>query len=415
MIKIILKVLIFTAILSTLSMARKEALVIGVEDYQGEINDLDGIERDINNIKSLFEKWGFHVTMLFNGDSMKIDEYLQKYHTLNRDDVFAFYYSGHGSQTDDISGDEKDGKDETIVLSDGRINKHYIDDDLYTHFNQIRAKKLIIFDSCHSGTAFKRFGDKPKPKSINPKFVSGTLKSKSFRHQDSQLNGGEYIVFSASQDREESLATKDGSLFTNSFIKEFSNGGDSKDLMNIKQSIEQDIYNYCQQTKSTPHHPKMSTSSDNLRYSTINKFLKTISNTQPVAKKSISILGKKRFRDGELLSFKIDTNGNRGYLTILSIEDGKPFIMTKTDRPVQGILNFQQDFDIKPTPIECYKSCKNCPEEVSRVYVILSAKPITKNLIESKGLIVNGGIKSFRHRINDAYKPIIAKAEFTIY
>jgi predicted PolB exonuclease-like 3'-5' exonuclease len=86
-----LKILALTAIISTLSMAQKEALLIGVGDYQGKKNDLKGIEIDVSNMKSLFEKWGFHTTVLLDSDSMKIDEYLTKYHSLGANDIFAFY------------------------------------------------------------------------------------------------------------------------------------------------------------------------------------------------------------------------------------------------------------------------------------------------------------------------------------
>jgi hypothetical protein len=414
-----LKILALTAIISTLSIAQKEALLIGVGDYQGKKNDLKGIEIDVSNMKSLFEKWGFHTTVLLDSDSMKIDEYLTNYHSLGADDSFAFYYSGHGSHTDDSSGDETDGQDETLVLSNGVENRFYLDDNLNRHFNSIGAKKLIIFDSCHSGTAFKAFGDKPKPKSISSKLSGTEIKSKSFRHRVSEeLDGGEYIVFSASQDSEESLATRDGSLFTNAFVKEFKSGGEFKKLANIKQSIEQDIYRYCtKQTDSVVHHPNLSASKDKLRYTTINKFFATKA-TPPPPQKTITISGKTTFREGELLSFKVDTNGNSGYLTIFSMENGEPFIMTQTPQPVSGILNFQQDFSINP-PIECYKSCGSCKQEVSSVYIILSEKPLTKEIMKSKGLNIDGdskpvGMRAFRHKTDESFEPIIARVEFTI-
>jgi len=153
----ILKNLILVGLLTTLSMAQKEALLIGVSDYQGVESDLKGIEIDIGNMKTLFEKWGFHTTVLLDRDSMRIDEYLNQYHSLGADDAFAFYYSGHGSYTDDESGDESDGQDETLVLSNGVENRFYLDDNLNRHFNSIGAKKIIVFDSCHSGTAFKGY------------------------------------------------------------------------------------------------------------------------------------------------------------------------------------------------------------------------------------------------------------------
>ncbi len=410
-----IKILALTILLTALSIAQKEALLIGVGDYEGTQSDLEGIEIDVSNMKNLFEKWGFHTTVLLDSDSMKIDEYLNRYHSLGKDDVFAFYYSGHGSYTDDKDGDESDGQDEIIILSNGSENRFYLDDNLNKHFNSIGAKKLIIFDSCHSGTAFKAFGDKPKPKSIEPKLSGTEIKSKSFRGQTSkELNGDDYIVFSAAQDKEESLATSRGSLFTNAFIKEFSNGGESQNFINLKQKMARDIYNSCQRSGSKVHHPNLSASNNRIKYASINDFLKTktttTATTQPQETKKMIIRAKSTFKEGELLRFQIDTNGNSGYLTIFSIEDGEPFIMTKTSNPVNGILNFQDDFNINP-PIECYKSCKNCDKEVSSVYIVLSPKPLTKSTLKSKTLAT----KSFRHKIDDNSKSIMTKVNFTIY
>ena len=85
-----MKVLIMTMVLTSLLVAQKEALIVGVSDYQGTQSDLRGIEIDVNNMKALFEKWGFNVTVLFDKESMKIDEYLQKYHSLGKDDAFLY-------------------------------------------------------------------------------------------------------------------------------------------------------------------------------------------------------------------------------------------------------------------------------------------------------------------------------------
>ncbi len=407
--------LVLLLLLPTISMAQKEALVVGVSDYRGN-NDLSGIEIDTSNIKTLLQSWGFHVKMISNAESMRLASELSAYSSLTKDDIFVFYYSGHGYHIKDTSGDEADGEDEALVLSDGNRNELFLDDALFGYLNAIRAKKMVILDSCHSGTAFKAFGDKKiMPKSLSSaSAVDGVVQTKAFRPQLSKLSGGEYIVFSASQDSEESLATENGSLFTNALIKELDRG--SENLMNIRAKIENDILDYCKKTNSEPHRPNLSASSNELKYTTIAKFFKT--KTTPPPKKTISIIGKRSCSEGELLSFKVDTHGNRGYLTIFSIENGEPFIMAQTPNPVKGVLNFQQDFSISP-PIECYKSCGNCPEEVSSVYVILSATPLTKNIMKTKGLKINGanssiGMRAFRRQTGGAYEPIIAKVEFTI-
>jgi hypothetical protein len=161
--------------LKTIGDVKKEALLIGISNYVGKRDDLNGIERDVNKMKKLFESWGFNTKVLYDSDSLKIVEYLDKYaKELGPNDYFGFYYSGHGSFKKDENQDESDGKDETLVLSNGDINEHLLDDTLYTEFNKIKAKKMIFFDSCHSGTAFRAVG-KAQPKTIEPTKVTKTL------------------------------------------------------------------------------------------------------------------------------------------------------------------------------------------------------------------------------------------------
>ena len=305
------------------------------------------------------------------------------------------------------------------MLSDGQQDKLFIDDALFGYLNAIKAKKLVMFDSCHSGTAFKAFGDRPKPKSITDSQVSGVIKTKAFRVVDSQLAKGQYIALAAAQDKEQSLDTTNGGMFTNALLHQFQNGGISKRLMNIRQGMENEIVQTCRKTDSTPHHPKLSASNDNLRYTTISDFFKT--NTKksvPTATKEITLIGAKSFNSGELLDFKIDTHGNSGYLTIFSIEEGEPFVMYQSSKPQKGVFNFK-DFNISP-PIECYKSCgKNCASEQSMVYVAFSAKPINIKFNRSSNTIETqpkgGQFKSFRHKKEATFKTVIKKFETTIY
>eukprot|EP01101_Sappina_pedata_P005142 TRINITY_DN22_c0_g2_i1.p1 TRINITY_DN22_c0_g2~~TRINITY_DN22_c0_g2_i1.p1 ORF type:complete len:294 (+),score=117.78 TRINITY_DN22_c0_g2_i1:116-883(+) len=71
-------------------------------------------------------------------------------------DLLFFHYSGHGSQVQDVSGDEDDGADETIVPLDYKSKGQIIDDDMHTLLVKSLkpgVKLIAIFDSCHSGTA----------------------------------------------------------------------------------------------------------------------------------------------------------------------------------------------------------------------------------------------------------------------
>jgi len=75
------------------------------------------------------------------------------------DDFFIFYYSGHGVNMKDQSGDEKDGEDEAFcfVTPDGQITVEscMVDDD-FSHclIESVPddVQIVILTDCCHSGT-----------------------------------------------------------------------------------------------------------------------------------------------------------------------------------------------------------------------------------------------------------------------
>lgn len=75
------------------------------------------------------------------------------------DDYFIFYYSGHGTNVADQSGDERDGQDEAFcfVDSNGQISLQscMIDDDfarIMVESTNPDVRIIILTDCCHSGT-----------------------------------------------------------------------------------------------------------------------------------------------------------------------------------------------------------------------------------------------------------------------
>jgi hypothetical protein len=65
------------------------------------------------------------------------------------DDVFVFFYSGHGGQTDGSSDeDELDERDEYLFVHDGQL----MDDELGRLFDGIEARvALVAIDACYAG------------------------------------------------------------------------------------------------------------------------------------------------------------------------------------------------------------------------------------------------------------------------
>jgi hypothetical protein len=91
------------------------------------------------------------------------------------------YYYGHGDQLRDTSGDEKDGKDE-IWQTQG-----IIDDEISKIFSNIHdSSSLYLFsDSCSSGSMI-----------------------------DEYYNKKDWVTISSCNDKQDSLATSDGGVFT---------------------------------------------------------------------------------------------------------------------------------------------------------------------------------------------------------
>ncbi len=90
-------------------------------------------------------------------------------------DIILFFYSGHGSQADDLTNTQPDGKSSTIVPADSRGgNVHdIVDTDLGILIKAASARGVNVvtmFDSCHSATAtrdlrgrVRSVGSEPKP------------------------------------------------------------------------------------------------------------------------------------------------------------------------------------------------------------------------------------------------------------
>jgi hypothetical protein len=151
-------------------MSDKKALLIGINYKNDDYNRLNGCINDTYLMRSILSD-KFNVSMnnftLMNDDfpnwSLSFPTYnniirqLNNFiNDLNRNRTsFAYiFYSGHGYQLKDESGDELDGYDEQIVPVDFQ-SKGFISDDLIfsilSRLNK-RTKLYFILDACHSGT-----------------------------------------------------------------------------------------------------------------------------------------------------------------------------------------------------------------------------------------------------------------------
>jgi hypothetical protein len=149
--------------ISSLFKNRKFALLVGI-NYKNTVNELYGCINDTNNIRDLLnQKYGYNkFTFLTDNTNKKptkqniIYEFTNLLTNATPGDSLFFLYSGHGTFSADLNGDELDGQDELIVPIDSTSISNCISDD---EFNKIiqdnlkpNVKLFALFDSCHSGS-----------------------------------------------------------------------------------------------------------------------------------------------------------------------------------------------------------------------------------------------------------------------
>lgn len=219
----------------------KFALLIGINDYSdSNIKKLNGTINDVELMQgALIDLYGFNAknnmnTLVSNSPDEKkrptqkvilenlnlLLENARKYYTTNNpastEDgaIIVFYYSGHGSHVPDLPNekagvdgtnllqDESDGEDETIVPMDSDVagTKDIRDDKFNQLFRDLRkytSNITFIFDSCHSGTVTRGFGEK----SLDRPSAGATLQGKGMDKtldESMDSNGEKYVTISGS-------------------------------------------------------------------------------------------------------------------------------------------------------------------------------------------------------------------------
>lgn len=141
----------------------RRALLIGIGKYQ-VLPRLPGAKNDIDLVhRVLVSQFGFsenRIRTVRDEEATRagvLSAFNQIVKEAGPNDVVYIHYSGHGSQVQDLNGDEpEDQLDETIVPVDGRTEgiPDITDDELEAILAQLKTTQaVVVLDSCHSGTA----------------------------------------------------------------------------------------------------------------------------------------------------------------------------------------------------------------------------------------------------------------------
>lgn len=135
---------------------RKRALCIGINNYPTA--PLNGCIADAEDWARTLSELGFEVGVMRDEEATR-SAILQTWEGMisqsSPGDVLVLQFAGHGTQLDDLDGDEDDdAKDEAMVPFDYESGAYLIDDDVSDLFSRIpdHVNVTCFFDCCHSGT-----------------------------------------------------------------------------------------------------------------------------------------------------------------------------------------------------------------------------------------------------------------------
>lgn len=141
----------------------KKAVCIGINDYPGTNNDLNGCVNDMHDWANLLTgEFGFDAVTMADS-AATADAILDALASLvdgsSAGDSLALTFSGHGTYIlDGTDADESDNYDEAICAHDRNI----VDDEIRGIIDRLPpgAFLTVISDSCHSGTVTRAILDR---------------------------------------------------------------------------------------------------------------------------------------------------------------------------------------------------------------------------------------------------------------
>ena len=164
------------------------ALLVAISDYNGtEFQSLDGPANDVALMRQvLVRRFGLsesHIRVISNEEASHSGlqrEFSQLAERIAPGDRVYIHFSGHGSYTPDLNGDERSGRDQTWVSHGSRnaaptksssdIDSYdVLDDEINTWLARLLEKSgelILVSDSCHSASVTR--GDAPKVRGTSP-------------------------------------------------------------------------------------------------------------------------------------------------------------------------------------------------------------------------------------------------------
>lgn len=296
MVRSISMVVVAVAIIlaATVASAEQRALLVGVGQYAVPGIDLPGIDLDIERMRETLTVMGFEdrqIRSLIDSQATSrkvIGEFRSWLRDgVNAEDRVVFYFSGHGSNVPDLSGDEDDGVDEVLLAHDvRRVTREgkrtligVIDDDtMASLIAGIPSNNIwIIVDACHSGTVTRdivldnlSLGDNPV---FEKSFTYAGMPEGNqfvFDREFTAKSEPNFVSMSAAGDNEKALGGFSGGIFTiglTKAIEQAARDGESLTINELRDKAAAYIREHVDESKL--YHPQV-TGSERLANGALN-------------------------------------------------------------------------------------------------------------------------------------------------
>jgi hypothetical protein len=214
-------------------MARGIALLAGVKD---ESTGGLGCEHDVDHMEKVISSAGRYAFNILKTEQATASAILtgieSAARTLVADDMFIFYFSGHGGQIPDVN--EADGQDDTLCTYASEI----VDKELAQRWVEFAAGVRIVMlsDCCHSGTNQGLAGMSAIQETTPVRAMKNAIKPMNFTGKIPRMNA-QLIHFGACRDDQTSAAHL-GGLFTMALCTIWNNGKFSGTYQQFYEAIK---------------------------------------------------------------------------------------------------------------------------------------------------------------------------------
>ncbi|MEP6390255.1 MAG: caspase family protein [Halioglobus sp.] len=218
---------------------------------------LTSCEKDAEDMQALARRQKFSTKILRTqqATAKSVETAIRKAaKKLKSGDTFLLSYAGHGSQVEDLTGDEWDGTDETWCLYD----RMFLDDEqraLYAEFDK-GVNIVVLSDSCHSGTATRSVnaedhalkqhrGQRSMSERTAMAVYEGNKKmydkiQRALPNPPPKLKASR-ILLAACQDHEHAHGDDENGVFTRALLKVWSSGAFEGSYSDLARAIRQEL------------------------------------------------------------------------------------------------------------------------------------------------------------------------------